>query len=112
MFSVGITSVWAWGFLPPFHAFFVSNFYHGLQYFGIVWAMENRNIRRSTQLERVRAGKWIAFALFCVSLVAAGYTYQVYGNDAFRFGAAFFTVVALMHFWYDSFVWSVAKKQV
>ena len=37
LFSVGITSVWAWGFLPPFHAFFVSNFYHGLQYFGIVW---------------------------------------------------------------------------
>lgn len=109
LFSVGITSVWAWGFLPPFYAFFVSNFYHGLQYFGIVWAIENRNIRRASRLDRVPYGKLGAFVVFCLLLVVSGYAYKLYGNDALRLGAAFFTVITLMHFWYDSFVWQAHK---
>ena len=37
LLSVGTTSVLAWGFLPPLEAFFVANFFHNLQYFGLVW---------------------------------------------------------------------------
>lgn len=111
LFTTGITSVWGWGFLPPFYAFFVSNFYHALQYFGIVWAMEHRNIRRTVGLAGFSSGTWITFALFLLSLIAAGVAFKVYGTDAFRWGLAFFTVISLMHFWYDSFVWQAHKMQ-
>ena len=111
LFSTGITSVWAWGFLPPFYAFFVSNFYHALQYFGIVWAMEKRNIRRTIRLSKRPGGGTITFALFVLSLVASGVAFDVYGTNAFRWGLAFFTVISLMHFWYDSFVWQAHKMQ-
>ena len=110
--SAGVSSVWAWGFLPPVQAFFVSNFYHALQYFGIVWAQENRNIRTSFRLDGLRRGKTVAFGLFCLLIAAGGLAYNAWGNAAFRWGAAFFTVVSLMHFWYDSFVWSVRKAEV
>ena len=110
LFSAGISSVWAWGFLNPFLAFFVSNFYHGLQYFGIVWAMEKRNIRRTFGLERLRGGYWPTLLLFCVMLIGSGLAYRFYGTmGTVRWGAAFFTVVSLMHFWYDSFVWTAHK---
>ncbi|HEX9585185.1 MAG TPA: hypothetical protein VGB36_11850 [Gammaproteobacteria bacterium] len=111
LFSTGITSVWAWGFLPPFYAFFVSNFYHGLQYFGIVWAMENRNIRRVIKADGVSSGKWITLATFCVVLLASGLAYKYWGTGAVRWGIALFTVVSLMHFWYDSFIWTAHKLE-
>lgn len=111
LFTTGVTSVWAWGFMPPFYAFFVSNFYHALQYFGIVWAIEHRNIRRTAGLSRLSSGTWITFALFLLSLLAAGVAFKVYGTDTFRWGLAFFTVISLMHFWYDSFVWQAHKMQ-
>ncbi len=111
LFSTGITSVWAWGFLPPFYAFFVSNFYHALQYFGIVWAMENQNIRRTVGLSGLSNGTWITFALFLLSLLAAGVAFKLYGTNTIRWGLAFFTVISLMHFWYDSFVWQAHKMQ-
>ena len=109
LFSAGTASIWAWGFLPPFYAFFVSNFYHALQYFGIVWAMEKRSIQRAMRLESRAYGKLLAFVLFTVSLVAAGTAFQIWGNWSFRAGVALFTVVSLMHFWYDSFVWQAHK---
>ena len=109
--STGITSVWAWGFLPPFYAFFVSNFYHALQYFGIVWAMEKRNIRRAVGLSGLSSGVWITFALFLLSLLAAGLAFKLYGTGTIRWALAFFTVISLMHFWYDSFVWQAHKMQ-
>ena len=111
LFATGLTSVWAWGFLPPFYAFFVSNFYHALQYFGIVWAMEHRNIRRTIGLTGFSRGTWITFGLFVLSLIAAGVAFKVYGTDSIRWGLAFFTVISLMHFWYDSFVWQAHKMQ-
>ena len=111
LFSTGITSVWAWGFLPPFYAFFVSNFYHALQYFGIVWAMENRNIRRTIGLSSLSSGAWITFGLFLLSLIGAGVAFKLYGTSTIRWGLSFFTVISLMHFWYDSFVWQAHKMQ-
>ena len=109
LFSVGLTSVWAWGFLSPFYAIFVSNFYHGLQYFGVVWAMENKNLQSSFRLRALPGGHWVTFTLFCLTLTGAGIAYHLYGNSAVRWGAAFFIVITLMHFWYDSFVWSAHK---
>ena len=103
----GITSIFAWGFLPPMAAFFVANFYHGLQYFGIVWAKEKTNIRKTFRLNTKKHGSKTALFLFCIILIVLGLFHVVLGSD--RIALALFTVVSLMHFWYDGFIWSVRK---
>src|SRR4030095_3303186 len=65
-------SVGAWGFLPPVQAFFVSNFFHALQYFGIVWWIEKGNIRRSFGLARLEAGGDLALGGFVALLGGVG----------------------------------------
>lgn len=112
LISVGVTSVWAWVFLSPFLALFVVNFYHALQYFAIVWAMEKKNIRQVVRIPDKAYGGAMTFVIYVAVLIAAGLAYQFHGKLNIRWPAAFFMVVALMHFWYDSFIWSVRKKEV
>ena len=112
LFTTGATSIYAWGFLPPLEAFFISNFFHGLQYFAIVWWMEKGNIRRVFGLSRARGGQWFALAAFAVSTGLFGALYQLENGLQLRWLAAVAVTVSLMHFWYDGFVWSVRKKQV
>jgi len=107
--SVGISSVWAWGFLPPFYAFFVANFYHGLQYFAIVWAVEKTTIKRVFGVAGYSHGQWLGLLLVVMSMLAAGSAYKIYGTFDLQWGIALFTTVSLMHFWYDSFVWSARE---
>jgi len=53
--SVGIGSIFAWGFLPPLEAFMISNLFHSLQYFGIVWVDGARQLgEHASPLERGR----------------------------------------------------------
>ena len=110
--SVGISSIWAWVFLSPFLAFFVANFYHALQYFAIVWAKEKKNIRQVARIPDKGHGGAATFIMYIAILIAAGLAYEFHARVSIRWGGAFFTVIALMHFWYDSFIWSVRKKAV
>jgi hypothetical protein len=112
LFTTGATSIYAWGFLPPLEAFFIANLFHGLQYFAIVWWMEQRNIRRVFGLSRWRAGKWLALVAFAISTGLFGVVYQLDNGYQIRWLGAAAITVSLMHFWYDGFVWSVRKKQI
>jgi hypothetical protein len=112
LFTTGTTSIYAWGFLPPLEAFFISNFFHGLQYFAIVWWMEQGNIRRVFGLARIRHGNWLALAAFVISVGLFGVVYQLENGYQLRWLGAAAITVSLMHFWYDGFVWSVRKKQI
>ena len=40
----GAVSLYAWGFNPFGHAFFVMNFFHAWQYFAIVWSTDKKNV--------------------------------------------------------------------
>ena len=90
------------------------NFFHALQYFALVWWIEKANIRRVARLENVSGGMWLALCGFVVTTLVVGVTYQVYGNDyiALRWTASLALVLALMHYWYDGFIWSVRKREV
>lgn len=107
--SVGIVTTSAWALLPPIAAYFVVNFYHGLQYFAVVWWFE-----RSNMMESLDAGPPVAFLVFTVSVFALGFSYVIHGDryDTMRLIGCGFLTVSLLHFWYDSFIWSVRKKQV
>jgi hypothetical protein len=110
--STGLVSILAWGFLQPFQAFFIVNFYHGLQYFAIVWASEKKTMQRLLSVASRPASLAAAFGGFVLFVTAIGFLHEYCDIPQRRIGFALFTVVSLMHFWYDSFIWSVRKKQV
>ena len=107
-------SITAWGFLTAWKALFVMNFFHGLQYFALVWKTERRNMGRLTRLENVRVGGPLLFVAFAAITLLAALVLQLYGRSytAIRSLAALGLLVSLMHYWYDGFVWSVRKREV
>ena len=113
LLSVATVSILAWGFMAPWKAFFVANFFHGLQYFAIVWWIEKRNIERALPLPKLGASALPTFVAFAAVLAIVGLGYRLYGDHhLLRWGGALAAVISLMHFWYDGFVWSVRKREV
>ena len=110
--STGGVSIYAWGFLPPFEAFFIANLFHAWQYFAIVWCSEQKNVRRVFGVANVNGGKWIALGAFAVSVGFFGLLYELDNTYRLRWAIAAGLTVSLMHFWYDGFIWSVRKKSV
>lgn len=109
--STGLVSVVAWGFLPPLLAFATANIFHAAQYFAMVWLKEGERMSRRLAPAGARPATRRAFALFLLFCFSFGAVYLLVEDDRSWILAAFLTV-SLMHFWYDSFVWSVRKKQV
>jgi hypothetical protein len=107
-------SIIAWGWLTAWKAIFVMNFFHGLQYFALVWHTEKRNMGRLTRLESVRASGPLLLVGFAAVTLLAGLVLQLYGRSytVLRSVAALALLVSLLHYWYDGFVWSVRKREV
>lgn len=110
----GAVSVVSWGFLPAWQAVFVMNFFHGLQYFGLVWWIEHRNLGRVTRLDRLRFGTPLLLAGFVAFTLLDGCLFLAYGRNfnLLRWTASLALVISLMHYWYDGFVWSVSRREV
>ncbi len=107
----GLCSIYSWGFNSWGEAFFIMNFFHAVQYLGLVWAMENRRIAERLGVERHRRAKLLTIAAFLGPVFVYGAVAQVIEPERETLWALTM-VVSLMHFWYDGFIWSVAKKQV
>jgi hypothetical protein len=112
LLSVGFVSIAAWGFLPPLEAFFVANLFHNLQYFGIVWWAEKKNIRRVFGLSRLRGGQSVALVAYLASIGLLGAAIESGSRANLTWALALGLVVTLMHFWYDGFIWSVRRREV
>jgi len=116
LLSTAACSIYTWGFNSFGEAFFIMNFFHAFQYFGLVWWSERKSMTSLFRLSGVRGGGALTLILFL--LIAFGYGLWAHATDAEKFGGnidiAFnvVTVVSLMHFWYDGFIWSVRKSQV
>jgi hypothetical protein len=112
--STGLTSILVWGFMPPLQAFFVANFFHGLQYFAIVWALEKKSIGNLFRVEGKAGGRLAALLLFLFCVFGFGVSRKLFGDpdEGIRWVLCVGVTCALMHFWYDGFVWSVSKREV
>ena len=109
--STGLVSIYTWGFNTFGEAFFIMNLFHAIQYFGIVWAFEQRNLMTLFRVERLPFGKPLTAVLFLG--IAGAYGFWVAATDVgINALWAITLVVSIMHFWYDGFVWSVRKQQV
>jgi hypothetical protein len=80
------------------------NLFHAVQYFGLVWWSEERMLTR-------RLSKPTAALLFVGLTLAYGTVAEILSDDS-RILWSIAQTVALMHFFYDGFIWSVRKKQI
>jgi hypothetical protein len=114
--STAAVSIYTWGFNSFGQAFFIMNFFHAFQYFGLVWWSEKKSMAGLFRLSAVPWGKWATLTLFLA--IAFGYGLWAEVADAgaiasgLDLGFNVTIVVSLMHFWYDGFIWSVRKSQV
>ncbi|HVQ35162.1 MAG TPA: hypothetical protein VMT33_04060 [Candidatus Bathyarchaeia archaeon] len=114
--TTGVCSIWVWGYNSFGEAFFIMNFFHAFQYFGLVWWSEKKSMQSLFRLDGVRYGK--AFALTAFLAISFGYGFWAEVFDTETVGTSLDVswniaiVVAIMHFWYDGFIWSVRKRQV
>jgi hypothetical protein len=109
--STGAVSIYTWGFNTFGEAFFIMNLFHALQYFGIVWAFEKKNMMKLFHVDRLPMGKPLAVVLF-VGLTGAYGLWVEALDTSIEALWAITLIVSIMHFWYDGFVWSVRRKQV
>lgn len=109
--STGFVSIFAWGFNSWGEAFLIMNFFHALQYFGIVWARERSNLVRLFRLKQNMRGYSIALLMFFGITFGYGFWVETLDTSMTVLWAITLTV-SIMHFWYDGFIWSVQKKQV
>lgn len=116
--STAVTSVWAWGFNPFGQALLIVNTFHAVQYFAIVWWSERKNLGALFGTGSLPFGSlWTALALVVVGLfygfwLASASDFWATSPWMRRFILALTNSVALLHFWYDGFIWSVRKKDV
>jgi hypothetical protein len=115
--STALCSIWTWSLDPFGRAFLVNNFFHALQYFGLVaWTERTRTAplagRRGPELAR-SLGVICAFG-FGYGVLAATAGAPIIAAPWSVAGVAFSVTVcvSLLHFWYDGFVWSVRRGQV
>jgi len=105
----GLCSIFTWGFDSFGEAFFIMNLFHAVQYLALVWVTEGRSLAaRLGPLGRHRA---IAWTLYVLVLLLYGLGAEIVDLRHETLWSITM-VVALLHFWYDGFIWSVAKKQI
>ena len=109
--ATGICSIWVWGFNPWGQAFFIMNLFHAVQYLALVMWSEKASLRRRLRLDGARFGAPLAiFVVLATALAYGAWTELVRDDDRARWSVV--QIVALMHFFYDGFIWSVRKQQV
>jgi hypothetical protein len=106
----GSVSIYVWGFRSFFNAFWVMNLFHALQYFAIVFHTEKSNLVRLFRVERFALGAGMVLVWIVALTFIYGFWAAQYANGIWTLATV--QTVAIMHFWYDSFIWSVRKKQV
>lgn len=118
LFGTASVSIAAWGFAPPVVAFAIINLFHAVQYFALVWLKEGSRMREQTGKLLSRSGDTapgaapVAAALLLFLALCAAFGIIYYLSAETRLLVAPFIACSLLHFWFDSFVWSVRKKQV
>jgi hypothetical protein len=113
--STAAVSTYAWYFTSFGGAFVIANLFHALQYYALIYAHERGNLARLLRLK----SSPLAAVIVAAVIVAVGANYGFFAASAerkveaaTRWPWALAVTVALMHFWYDGFMWSVRKKQI
>jgi hypothetical protein len=104
--STGVCSIYTWGFNSFGEAFCIMNLFHAVQYFALVWWSERRNILTRLRWDGVGAREPFAFALFIGLAFGVAFWAEFLGSEQLLL------TIAIMHFWYDGFIWSVRSRDI
>lgn len=107
--TTGACSLYTWGFNSWGEAFFIMNLFHAVQYLALVWATEQRGLVRLVgPLGRSRL---LVLVIYLGGVLTYGLGAELVNTDLPTLWSITM-VVSILHFWYDGFIWSVAKRQV
>ncbi|MAP94224.1 MAG: hypothetical protein CMK07_04660 [Ponticaulis sp.] len=111
--STGLASIIAWGFNPAAIAFAAMNIFHAIQYFGILYAREGKNVLKLTRLEGIPKPlrPWTICLILLLPTMLFG-VWEFFASPGWDMTLALIFTVTMLHYWYDGFIWSVRKKQV
>jgi hypothetical protein len=104
-------SVYAWGFNSFGEAYLIMNVFHYLQYYALVWHIEKNSFTSRLRLPSNRLGISVTFLIFTGGSLLIAYFLEMTKITDHTL-LALFTLISMMHFWYDSFTFSVRKKEI
>src|SRR5262249_36698022 len=107
--TTGACSIYSWGLNSWGQAFFIMNLFHAVQYLALVWATEQRQLARL--LGPVGKSKLLVLLIYLGGVLLYGLGAELTELDL-RTLWTLTMVVSILHFWYDGFIWSVAKRQI
>jgi hypothetical protein len=97
--STAIACVFAWGFNSFAMGFLIANIFHAVQYFAFDRVIERESLGRVPPLSPIPQGALYVLIPFVLGLLVISF-------DSME-ARALVIVCALMHFWWDGFIWSV-----
>ena len=106
--STAICSVYAWGYNSMGMGFVIMNIFHAVQYFALVWSTEKRQLCEKVGADPESNGRIPIVLTFVLLPLCAGFLMSATNHPV---AEGILIVCACMHFYYDSFIWSVRKKQ-
>ena len=107
--TTGACSIYTWGFNSWGEAFFIMNLFHAVQYLALVWATEQRGLVRL--IGPLGKSRLLVFLIYLGGVLTYGLGAELVNTDLPTLWSITM-VVSILHFWYDGFIWSVAKRQV
>lgn len=114
--NTGVATLVIVNFYSIVDALVLSNIFHSLQYFAVVWVSEKKNILQRFKYQDVLKTNIFVLLCFGGGLFALS-VLRIYTEDlTFKetnhlpLLGAFWITTSIMHFWYDGFIWSVRKK--
>jgi hypothetical protein len=85
------------------------NLFHAVQYLALVYATEHQQLGQ--RLGRLGSKRWLVGAIYLGSVFSYGLAAVLIEVDLPTLWTVTI-VVSLLHFFYDGFIWSVAKQQI
>lgn len=116
--TTAIASVAAWGLNSFGQALLIVNLFHAVQYFGIVAFTEKKNLAELLGFARLASASALVFIVLVLAggmygfWIGAAWQHWVPGGFAQTLVLAIVNLVAILHFWYDGFIWSVRRGDV
>ena len=77
-----------------------------------MWWFERGTLRKSLRLADSFGAPLLVFAAFVSIVLGAALFYEASMFNGLRWMLSAALVISLMHFWYDSFIWSVRRHEV
>jgi hypothetical protein len=107
--TTGVCATLSWGFNSFGEAFLAMNMFHSVQYFAMIWWSEQKRISsRMFFVPKKMRGRVGLLVLLTFGMGYGVWVAAVNTEVVVRVAV----VVAILHFWFDSFIWSVRTKQV